>query len=249
MKRVRLLLIYLLWSESVVFFFHSSSLLLERDLATLLTKHGKVEDAEKLMRDELKVLDLGCCEIGDDGAVIGSAFLKGDDTVEELYLYWNEIGPRGAKAFADAVKHNKMVRILDLTDNEIDGQGAEALVDALRHNVSITGLLVFGNNIAPESIATIKYLSETRNTVLIPAAVLRASLYLIAARRATSIADAGDLAVFPKEIVRMIAVAVWATRKDPKWIEVVSSDEHMESQKRFVEQWVQDNAESDSDSD
>ena len=89
-------------------------------------------------------------------------------------------------------------------------------------------------------MAPIEYLTKTRNRVLIPAAARRASLYLIAARRATPIADSGILAIFPKEIVKMIAMAVWATRKDPKWIEAVSSDEHMESQKRFVEGLVRD---------
>jgi hypothetical protein len=100
-------------------------------------------------------------------------------------------------------------------------EGADSLIDALCHNVCITKLYVNGNNVAPESEATIKYLTETRNAVLIPAAALRASLYLIAARRATPIADAGDFEIFPKEIVKMIAMAVYATRKDPAWIKAV----------------------------
>jgi hypothetical protein len=85
----------------------------------------------------------------------------------------------------------------------------------------MTKLHVGLNNIAPESVATIQYLTQTRNRVLIPAAARRASLYLIAARRATPIADAGNLAIFPKEIIRMIAMAVYATRKDPAWIKAV----------------------------
>jgi hypothetical protein len=128
--------------------------------------------------------------------------------------------------------------------NQIEDDGADSLIDALNHNVCLTELYVKRNNIAPESTATIDYLVETRNAVLIPAAVRRASLYLIAARRATPVADSGSLAIFPKEIVKMIAMAVWMTRKDPKWIEAVSSDEHMESQKRFVEQWVRDYSDS-----
>jgi hypothetical protein len=47
------------------------------------------------------------------------------------------------------------------------------------------------------------------------------ALYLIAARRVTPIADAGILSIFPKEIVKMIAMAVYATRKDPAWIKAV----------------------------
>jgi hypothetical protein len=51
-------------------------------------------------------------------------------------------------------------------------EGADSLIDALCHNVCITKLYVNGNNVAPESEATIKYLTETRNAVLIPAAAL-----------------------------------------------------------------------------
>ena len=208
----------------------------------LLTKHGREKDAEKLMRGELEWLNLGYCQLGDDGAVKVAAFIKVNDTVEKVWLSNNSIGPRGAKAIADALKHSKKVWYLSLGGNQIGDEGGDAFIDALSHNVSITALYVNGNNIAPESMATIEYLTQTRNHVLIPAAAARrASLYLIAARCATPIADAGDFAIFPKEIVRLIAMAVYATRKDPKWIDAVSSDEYMESQKHFVEQWVRDN--------
>jgi hypothetical protein len=136
-------------------------------------------------------------------------------------LYGCNIGPRGANAIADALKCNKKVWHLGLTYNQIGDQGADSLIDALSQNVCMTGLYVLGNNIARESVATIKYLTQTRNKTLIPAAARRASMYLIAARRTTPIADAGILAIFPKEIVRMIAMAVYATRKDLAWIKAV----------------------------
>jgi hypothetical protein len=230
----------LLWSESV-FFVYLSPLLLERDLVTLMKEHGREKDAEKFMQGEFKELYLGYCGIGDDEAAKVAAFIKVNDTVEVVSLSGNKIGPRGVKAIAEALKRNKKVWYLNLGDNQIGQEGADALIDALSHNVCITKLHVDLNNIAPEPEAAIKYLTQTRNAVLVPAAARRASLYLIAARRATPIADAGDIAVFPKEIVKMIAMEVWATRKDPKWIEAVSSDEHMAIQKRFVEQWVRDN--------
>ena len=171
------------------------------------------------MRGELKALYLGLCQLGDDEAVIVAESLKVNDIVEEVRLYSNMIGPRGAKAIADAVKHNKTVWRLYLGYNQIGDEGADFLINALRHNVCITELLVFSNNIAPEPMATIEFLTKTRNAVLIPAAARRASLYLISARR--SIADAGILAIFPKEIVKMITMAVYATRKDPAWIKAV----------------------------
>ena len=200
-------------------------LLLERDLAVLLTKYGLEEDAEKLMRGELKVLSLRSCRFGDDGAVTVAAFIKVNDTLEQVYLYGCNIGPRGAKAIADALERNKKVCILGLTFNQIGQVGADFLIDALSHNVCLISFDVTHNNVPPESMSTIKYLTQTRNKTLIPNAVRRTSLYLIAARRASPVTDSSDLAIFPKEIVRMIALAVWATRKDPKWIETVSSDE------------------------
>ena len=184
-------------------------------------------------------MNLSYCEIGDDdsdGAVKVAAFIKVDDTVEEVDLYRSNIGPRGAKAIADAMKRNRRVWWLNLGNNQIGDEEADAFIDALSHNVCLMGLLIFGNKISPESEATIEYLTQTRNKTLVPAAARRASLYLIGARRSTPISNAGDFAIFPKEIVKMIAMAVWATRKDPKWIEAVSSDEHVASQKRFVEE-------------
>ena len=213
----------------------------------LLTKHGKAEDAEKLMRGELRELDLFNCWIGDDEAVKVAAFIKDDDSVEKVGLWGNMIGPRGAKAIAEALKHNRRIRLLGLSSNQIGQEGADALIDALNYNVCLMGLPIYNNNIARESEATIEYLTETRNAKLIPAAVRSASLCLIAVRRNAALS--GDFFVFPKEIVRMIAMEVWETRNDPKWIEAVSSAAHVEEQKSFVEKWVRDYEALDSDSD
>ena len=83
--------------------------------------------------------------------------------------------------------------------------------------------MTWGNNITAEQRETFQYLTHTRNKDLIPAAVRRASLYLIAARRI--IDDAGALSCFPKEIVKMIAMQLWATRKEPIWIQALSESE------------------------
>ena len=97
--------------------------------------------------------------------------------------------------------------------------------------------------------ATIEYLAETRNNFLIPAAVRCASLYLIAARHT---ADSGSLAIFPKEIVKMIAMEVYGTRKDLKWINAVSGPEYIARQREVVEMRAskcKSNLSSDSESD
>jgi hypothetical protein len=88
-------------------------------MLVLLFKLGREKKAEALMWGELTVLNLGGCELDDDGAVIVAAFVKVDDTVEEVYLHGNDFGPSGAKVIADALKHNKTVRILNLSGNKI----------------------------------------------------------------------------------------------------------------------------------
>ena len=195
-------------------------------LVALLREHGKDEQAAALMLSEQGLLDLHSCNIGDDGAEIVADFLAHDEAVGRVWLDGCYIGPRGAKAIAESLKQNETVESLHLSDNEFWDEGAEALIDALKYNVCMECLDIREDNIidSPELYATIEYLSETRNKILIPAAVRRASLFLIAARR--NITDAGNLAVFPKEIVKMIAMEVFATRKDPIWINVLTESEH-----------------------
>ena len=164
-------------------------------------------------------------QIGDDGAEIVAYFLKLDGTVRTVLLVSCNIGPRGAKAIAKSLKHNRTVESLYLSFNQFGDEGAEALIEALSHNVRMKVLDMIGISIAPEARAVIKYLTETRNKILIPAAVRCASLSLIGARR--NIADAGILAIFPKEIVKMIAIEVWATRTDPIWINALTESERM----------------------
>ena len=175
------------------------------------------------MRGELTDLNLDDCEIGDDGAEIVADFLKHDETVIGVSLHNCNIGPRGAEAIAESLKHNQTVEYVNLFENPIGDEGAEALIDALSYNVCMKWLSVFTNMIAPKLEATITYLTEARNEILIPAAVRRASLSLIAARR--HIADAGNLAIIPKEIVKMIAMEVWATRREPVWINALTESE------------------------
>ena len=173
-----------------------------------------------MIRGELSDLNLNDCEIGDDGAEIVADSLKHNETVRKVHLDSCNIGPRGVKAIADALKHNQTVELLNLCANPIGNEGAEALIDALSYNVLMKGLIVSSWSIAPKICATIEYLTETRNKILIPAAVRCAALFLIAARR--NITDAGNLAIFPKEIVKMIAMEVWATRKEPIWINALT---------------------------
>ena len=176
-----------------------------------------------LMRGELTELRLYACRIGDNGAEIVAEFLKHNETVKTALLWHCNIGPLGVKAIADFLKRNQTFEEMQLEYNQIGDEGAEAIIDALSRNVSLKWLNLYRNSIAPELESAIKYLTETRNAILIPAAARRASLCIIAARR--NITNAGILAIFPKEIVKMIAIEVWATRKEPIWIKALTESE------------------------
>ena len=163
--------------------------------------------------------------------------------LKTVVLYDCDIGLDGVKVLAEAIKLNKSVEHLNLEENNFRDDalaGGEALIDALKFNVCITYLDVFDNDISDEALAIISYLTRTRNEFLVPAAVRQAALCLVSAR--CSIGDSGILSVFPKEIVKMIAMNVWATRKDPVWIEAVSDPENMVRQQEYVDEWVRENA-------
>lgn len=215
----------------------------EHPVVLLLRQHGQ-KQAELALQGELLILDLIDCPIGDDGGEIVASFLRSNDSVIEVRLGDCRMTLRGIELIAEALKDNYTVEIVSVADNEIGDKGALAFIDVFDFNVSIKDLYLFEwniseRNIAPKFLAIVEYLAEIRNAVLIPDAARRASLLLIAARR--TIADAGDLAVFPKEIVRMIAVKVWASRRDPAWIHAVSDYGGMVRQKEFVNEWMREN--------
>lgn len=194
-------------------------------LASLLHDWGKDLQAEAVIRGGLTRLNLQHRQICDAGAEIVAWFLKSDENVIGVCIYNCSIGLHGIEFIAEALEHNKTVESLSMTNNQIQDIGAELLIAALNQNVCLKELSVWSNDaeINPELESTIEYLTKTRNRLLIPAAVRRASLYLVASR--CILTGAGDLAIFPKEIVKMIAMQVWATRKDPIWIEALSESE------------------------
>ena len=187
----------------------------------LLHECDQEAQAELVLRGELKVLLLSYRLVGDDGAEIIADFLKHNDSVRKVFLTSCGLGVRGAKAIAEALKHNKTVWLLDLGGNQLGG--ADPFIDAFNYNVCLMSVHVVGRCPSLRALVTIDYLTTTRNGKLVPAAVRRASLCLISAR--CTIAGAGDFSVLPKEIVRMIAIEVWASRKDPRWLETLSESE------------------------
>ena len=190
-------------------------------MAALLVATGRIEQATATAVGQLTGLGLshGGCQIGDDGAEIIAAFLETNTSVTHAHLAHCNIGPRGVRAIAEVLKHNKSLWHLNLSDNKIGVEAIQLLIAALDRNVCIRHLWVSGS--APAPLATLKYLTEVRNAKLIPAAVRKAALCLISARQSLCRDSMGVLAIFPKELVKLIAMQVWATRCDPKWIEAI----------------------------
>ena len=195
-------------------------------IVKLLRSHKKDHVVEDVLKNKLTKLDFFMCPIRDAGAEIVSEFLQHNETVTQVHLRSCKIGSRGAKAIAGSFKHNTTVRYVDVRENEIDEESVKAVIEALNDNACIKEICLWGNRIAFESHASIQYLTETRNAISIPAIVRRASLSLIVARR--EVENSGDLLILPKEIVKMIAIKVWETRRDSKWIEALSDAKELE---------------------
>ena len=162
--------------------------------------------------ESLRTLNLRYCGISDDGAIALASLLEHGSHLETLFLNVNGIGEAGLKALANALKHNQHLRhLIVLTDPELEVENA--FFEALQTNVS----LIMLDGIESSEIEALLL----RNQEHIPAAVRRAALLLIGIRRSTDIEGMGNFAVFPKDIVRLIAQTVWATRRDPVWIQAL----------------------------
>ena len=172
----------------------------------------------------------------DQGAITLAQFLYWNTTLKSLNLEKGNVTDLGASAFAIAIKYNRTLEELCLLCNRLTDEGRRSLIFALGHNVSICKLVTanrmirYVNLVGPSNKRPsndpekmINYLVETRNAILIPAAVRRASLYLIWAR--LNVHSAGQLGIFPKELIRMISIELWATRKDPIWLKALTDQE------------------------
>ena len=208
-----------------IFASFSHPLFQDDPLLMLLRKHKKGTQASALIRGELSSLNLNALWLIADDAEVVANFLASNKTVTKVRLDYNHIETDGAKALAEALKCNNSVRWLALYSNEIGNEGAEALITVFATNVSLGFVKLGGNAIADEKKEMIQYLSATRNEILIPNAVRSAALFLIVIRRASDLEGMGYFAVIDKNIVRMIAMEVWATRRDPIWIDALPDED------------------------
>ena len=197
-------------------------------MAVLLKEHGKFEQEEAVIRGELAELNLSLCTIGKREAGIIEHFLKTNETVVKASFNGCRMGWEEIRIISGALKVNTSVKILDMEENLIDKWGGRYLIEALTRNVCIVARNVRNESIIMPGrvVATIDYLTKTRNQTLIPCAVRRAALFLIHIRRGSDQSEMGPFALLPIEIVRIIAVKMWASRKDVQWIRALPKQPH-----------------------
>lgn len=167
-----------------------------------------------LVTSTLKELYFATNQLGVDAAVLLAEALKSNRSLRLLNLDGNFIEDEGAARFAEALKINASLKALYLAGNRIWEQGAVHLADALEMNASLTQLYVSTSN--KELTRTFDELVN-RNKRLV-SMVRFAALFLIGIRNGATHAGMGAFGRLPKEVVKMIAMRVWATCGQPEWI-------------------------------
>ena len=176
-----------------------------------------------LMKSQcLQDLRIGHCCISDEGLLAMAENFKSSSQFKLVHFWgYSRAENESIKCIAEALKENATLEQLALNFNfELDGVAQGAFIDALSHNVTLTELIFNGGLNDYRRNATIDNLL-LRNKNLIPAAVRRAALMLIGICRSNNYEGMGKFVVFPKDVVRLIAQAVWATRRDPVWIQAL----------------------------
>ena len=159
------------------------------------------------------------CHLDDTHAAIIAEFLLHDDTMSAVNLSFNQMGPEGGRALAKSLETNRSVRTLWLASNRLGEKCAIDFINAFRRNVVVTHLNLSDNGMSADSLSQIELLVQ-RN-LRIPKAVQSLIFFLIGVRQGSNRAGMGLLGEFPKEIIKMVAIEIWATRKDPKWIDAL----------------------------
>ena len=178
----------------------------------------------------LSKLHFDGCEIM-EGFVILADVLKHQTGLKELKID-SEMSLSDLGSITTALMRNEtleklsieLIRGADLSDEDHpfdeeclvrDEQMVAVCVAPLRRNVALLEfeLLFEGSSGTPMEIQDIL----SRNKTAVPDAVRRSALFIIGICRSTNFKGMGDFAILPKEVVRLIAMAVWATRRSPKW--------------------------------
>ena len=185
--------------------------------------------------------------IGNDGANLLFSGLAQNSTLRSLRLWGSAFRDISASIIADYLKQNQILSTFELAIQDLSVDGMLVIANALGTNHTLKDLrydIARDISILPQeelnnafihvlnsnlTLTNVKHRHQNpkplrqllaRNKCLIIAA-RHSCLFLIGIRRSTNFEGMGDFAVFPKDIVRLIAQTVWATRKDPIWIQAI----------------------------
>ena len=166
-------------------------------------------------------------------AEIVADYLLYNDTVTEVWLNEHSIRSDGVQLLCYVLSGNQRIVAVGLHQNPlvrraavggdapVGSDAAKALLAMFETNVAIQHLTLYRCQLAEEDVQAIQLLVK-RNRRAIPAAVRRTCLYLIAVRRTLNCDGMGIFGKCPKEIVRLISMHVWETRRDPVWLQAIN---------------------------
>ena len=119
---------------------------------TEVNMYHRVEQTLKLTSGvfkSLKVLNLSCSNIGDDGAKMIAEGLGFNHTLTHLFLYCCGIGASGVTAL---MKITCALKSLDLSLNDISDEGARAVAKRYKNSTSLQRLKLSSCHIGPDGV-------------------------------------------------------------------------------------------------
>lgn len=121
-----------------------------------------IADNLRLNRN-LKILDLSCNEIDDEGChSISLHLLQHSTPLEKLELSQNRVRDDGAFHLANALLTNKRLLALGLSGNLIRSEGLMSLFSALKINSTLQSILLWGNSVKGAAADTFKHMMDCK---------------------------------------------------------------------------------------
>ena len=94
-------------------------------------------------------------KIRDEGVTALAHAMKGNTTVQSLWLSNNLISDEGVTTLAHALKGNTTLQRLSLGNNQISDEGVTALAQAFKGNTTLQALWLYNNTISDEGVTTL----------------------------------------------------------------------------------------------
>lgn len=196
----------------------------------------------------LTVLDIEDCHIGDEGIALIANALRYNTTLRNLYISFNRFGLEGSKAIAEMLRCNSSLSTLRAIYC-VNGNCALEIIRSLVDNVNLSRLDLSGcegeSNLTWQNVVNVlcgqMILTDLRlyctpleehndiqrllnRNKQVQAQVRRLIRYLIGIRQGygqQGKQGMGALGLLPKEIVMLIAKALWKTRREWTWVDVL----------------------------